>query len=405
MSTDSFLPFALPSITEDEIQAVVDTLKSGWITSGPKARQFEEEFARYIGGKHAVAVNSCTAALHLALEAIGITDGDEVITTPMTFAATAEVIRYFKAVPVFVDIDPVTMNIDPNRIEDYLSSCASRGARMPKAIIPVHYAGYPCDMRAIMDIAKRYGLIVIEDAAHAFPARYDGAFIGTIGDITCFSFYATKNISTGEGGMATTGNAGWAERMKIMSLHGISKDAWKRYTAQGNWYYEIIAPGYKYNLTDVAAALGLAQLKRADVLWKRRETIAARYQEAFRDLSEIEPPSNGAGHLTSGEARKTGLKHSWHLYVIRLNLDRLKIDRAQFIDELKSRGIGTSVHFIPLHVHPYYRDTFGYQPQDYPNAFAAFERIISLPIYPKMSDQDVERVVKAVREVVELHRT
>jgi perosamine synthetase len=405
MSTDPFLPFALPSITEDEIQAVVDTLKSGWITTGPRTRQFEEEFARYIGGKHAVAVNSCTAALHLALEAIGIAEGDEVITSPMTFAATAEVIRYFKAVPVFVDIDPVTMNIDAGGIEKCLSSRASRGAGMPKAIIPVHYAGYPCDMRAIMDIAKRYGLIVIEDAAHAFPALYEGRFVGTIGDITCFSFYATKNISTGEGGMATTANAEWAERMKIMSLHGISKDAWKRYTAQGNWYYEIIAPGYKYNLTDVASALGLAQLKRADVLWKRREAIAARYQGAFRDLAEIELPSNGTGHPAAGAAAATGLKHSWHLYVIRLNLSRLKIDRAHFIDELKGRGIGTSVHFIPLHIHPYYRDTFGYKPQDYPNAFAAYERIISLPIYPKMSDQDVDRVVKAVREVVELHRT
>jgi perosamine synthetase len=323
----------------------------------------------------------------------------------MTFAATAEVIRYFKAVPVFVDIDPVTMNIDAGGIEKCLSSRASRGAGMPKAIIPVHYAGYPCDMRAIMDIAKRYGLIVIEDAAHAFPALYEGRFVGTIGDITCFSFYATKNISTGEGGMATTANAEWAERMKIMSLHGISKDAWKRYTAQGNWYYEIIAPGYKYNLTDVASALGLAQLKRADVLWKRREAIAARYQGAFRDLAEIELPSNGTGHPAAGAAAATGLKHSWHLYVIRLNLSRLKIDRAHFIDELKGRGIGTSVHFIPLHIHPYYRDTFGYKPQDYPNAFAAYERIISLPIYPKMSDQDVDRVVKAVREVVELHRT
>lgn len=408
----NFLPFSLPLIENEEIQEVLETLRTGWITTGPKVKRFEEEFAKYIGCKHAIAVNSCTAALHLALEAVGIHEGDEVITTPMTFAATAEVIRYFKAKPIFIDIDPFTMNIDVNKIEEYLLSYVQRPMSTPKAIVPVHFAGFPCDMDKILEIAKSYDLKVIEDAAHAFPAFYNGKLIGTIGDITCFSFYATKNITTGEGGMITTDNDEWAERMRIMSLHGISKDAWRRYTAEGNWYYEIIAPGYKYNLTDIAAALGLAQLRKADKLWRRRTEIAMMYNEAFKDLSEIETPnfsfsSPNTLHLTPytlQSAPDSQTRHSWHLYVIKLNLEYLKIDRNQFIEELKERGIGTSVHFIPLHIHPYYRDTYGYKPEDFPVAHETYKRIISLPIYPKMTDGDVERVIEAVISVVKKFR-
>jgi dTDP-4-amino-4,6-dideoxygalactose transaminase len=404
MPNNNFLPFAMPSITEEEIQAVVETLRTGWITTGPKAKQFEEDFAKYIGCKYAVAVNSCTAALHLALEAIGVQEGDSIMTSPMTFAATAEVIHYFRAIPIFIDIDPVTMNVDPHKIEDYLSSCSGRRLKPPKAIIPVHYAGRPCEMAAIMDMAERYHLAVVEDAAHAFPAFYGDRIIGTIGDITCFSFYATKNISTGEGGMVTTENEAWAERMKIMSLHGISKDAWKRYRAEGSWYYEILAPGYKYNLTDIAAVIGIVQLKRANELWMRRIHIASSYHDALKDFAELEVPEMDAGRSFHGVNGKNGYRHGWHLYVIKLNLETLKIDRDRFVDELRQRGIGTSVHFIPLHLHPYYRDTFGYKPEDFSVAYKTYKRIISLPIYPGMLDSDVERVVDAVTDVVTLHK-
>lgn len=396
---NAFLPFSLPLIEEEEIAEVVDALKSNWITTGPKTKRFEKQFAEYIGCKHAIAVNSCTAALHLALEAIGIKEGDEIITTPMTFAATAEVIRYFKAKPVFVDIDPVTMNIDPCKIEELLSSYNNRQVSLPKAIIPVHFAGHPCDMDSIADIATRYDLKVIEDAAHALPAHNKGRTIGTISDITCFSFYATKSITTGEGGMITTDNDEWADRMRIMSLHGISKDAWKRYTSEGNWFYEIIAPGYKYNMTDIAAAIGITQLKKSDKMWERRRKIACMYNEAFQTIREIEVPT-----LTKAEGGQAMTQHSWHLYVIKLKPEYLSIDRNVFIEELKERGIGTSVHFIPLHIHPYYRDTYGYKPEDFPVAFETYKNIISLPIYPRMSDSDVERVIKAVQDIVSVYR-
>ncbi len=389
LQIDEHLPFSLPLIEDEEIKEVLDTLKSGWITTGPKVKKFESEFEKYIGSKHAIAVNSCTAALHLALDAIGVVEGDEVITTPMTFAATAEVISYFKAKPVFVDIDPVTMNIDVNKLEETVERMMKRKNRL-KAIVPVHFAGYPCDMDAIMTIARRHNLRVIEDAAHAFPAHYKGRMVGTIGDITCFSFYATKNITTGEGGMITTNNDEWADRMRIMSLHGISKDAWKRYSAEGNWFYEILSPGYKYNLTDIAAAIGLAQLKKADAFREYRAEIAGRYNEAFKGQAQIEAP------LLKDE---NGTKHGWHLYVIKLNLESLSIDRNLFIEELKKRGIGTSVHFIPLHIHPYYRDTYGYKPEDFPVAYEVFKRIISLPLYPKMTGSDVDWVINATLDV------
>ncbi|HMK77291.1 MAG TPA: DegT/DnrJ/EryC1/StrS aminotransferase family protein [Thermodesulfobacteriota bacterium] len=397
MSNNRFLPFAMPSITEDEIQAVVETLRTGWITTGPRAKQFEEDFAKFIGCKYAVAVNSCTAALHLALEAIGIREGDEIITSPMTFAATGEVIRYFKARPLLVDIDSERMNLDTELLENVVRRrCESESRKKVKAIIPVHYAGYPCDMETIMALASRYDLKVVEDAAHSFPTYYKQRMIGTIGDITCFSFYATKNITTGEGGMITTENEEYADRVRIMSLHGISKDAWKRYTAEGDWYYEIIAPGYKYNLTDIAAALGIAQLKRVDIFMKRRRQIADMYHEAFQGLDELELPLECKG--------EKGTSHSWHLYVIRLNLQRLQIDRTGFIEELKRMGIGTSVHFIPLHIHPYYRDVYGYRPDDFPVAFETYKRIISLPIYSKMTDPDVERVIEAVMHIAKSNR-
>ena len=380
-----FLPFHVPDIGEDEIQGVVETLRSGWLTTGPKTKQFEEEFARYVGSRYAVAVNSCTAALHLALEAVGVTARDEVILPTMTFAATAEVVRYLNATPVLVDCQPDTLNIDPTQIERVVTS-------KTKAIIPVHFAGHPCEMETILEIAKAHKLTVIEDAAHALPTRVQGKMVGTIGDISCFSFYATKTITTGEGGMATTENREWAERMRMMSLHGISKDAWKRYTAEGSWYYEILAPGYKYNLTDIAAAIGIQQLKKCDAFWRRRQQYAALYSEAFTDVPGIiVPPMVEDG------------QHAWHLYVIQLQLERLRIDRNTFIELLKQQNIGTSVHFIPLHLHPYYRDSFGYRSEDFPHASVVFQRTVSLPIYPKMTEADIRYVSDIVKATLHQH--
>src|SRR5947199_5068402 len=381
-----FIPFHIPAIGAEEIRAVAETLESGWLTSGTKVKRFEDDFAEYIGSTHAAAVNSGTAALQLELDAIGICQDDEVIVPTMTFTATAEVVLYFQAKPVLVDCQEHTLNLDPKQIEEAITS-------KTKAIIPVHFGGQPCDMTPILEIAKTQKLYVVEDAAHALPASYEGKKIGTIGDITCFSFYATKTITTGEGGMATTENSEWAERMRMMSLHGISHDAWKRYTKEGSWYYEILNPGFKYNLTDIAAAIGIEQLKKCDEFRKAREKIAKIYDTSFADLEEIHTP-----------VRRSDTEHAWHLYVIQLNLEHLQITRNQFIDALREEGIGTSVHFIPLHLHPYYRDNFGYQPSDFPNASSAFERIVSLPIYPKMTEADVESVIGAVRKVVKLNR-
>jgi dTDP-4-amino-4,6-dideoxygalactose transaminase len=381
-----FLPFHIPEIGEDEIESVIDTLRSGWLTTGPKVKQFEEEFAKSIGSSHAVAVNSGTAALHLALEAVEINEGDEVIMSTMTFAATGEVVLYFKARPVLVDCRPDTLNLDPDQLEKAITS-------KTKAIIPVHTGGQSCEMDRIQQVAKQHNLKVIEDAAHALPARYRGKMVGTIGDITCFSFYATKTITTGEGGMATTDNPEWAERMRIMSLHGISKDAWKRYTSEGSWYYEILYPGYKYNLTDIAAAIGIEQLKKCNRFWEVRQRYAALYNQGFQDVPAITSP-----HVAQD------VQHAWHLYIIQLDLEQLQIGRSEFVELLKKMNIGTSVHFIPLHLHPYYRDTFGYRPEDFPNASAVFERIISLPIYPKMTEADVQDVIDAVREIARHYR-
>jgi dTDP-4-amino-4,6-dideoxygalactose transaminase len=376
------IPFHKPYITEDEISEVLDSLRSGWITMGPKTIEFEEKFNEYIGSKNAVSMNSCTACLHLALKVIGIKEGDEVIVPTITFTATAEVITYFNARPVLVEVEEDTSNIDVSKIEKKIT-------KKTRAIIPVHYGGQPCDMDEILGIAREYNLIVIEDAAHSIPAWYKNRKIGTIGDITCFSFYATKSLTTGEGGMATSENDEWADKMRILRLHGISKDAWKRYTNEGSWYYEVVDAGYKYNMTDIQAALGIAQMKKIEWMRERRKEIALRYTEAFEAFDEVTTP------YVKAEREST-----WHLYVLKLNLGMLKIERNHFIEELKKRGIMTSVHFIPLYRHPYYKSTYKYNLRDFPVSESIYEQIISLPIYPGMTDGDVERVIEAVKDTI-----
>ena len=386
------IPFHKPFITEDEIAEVVDSLRSGWITMGPKTGKFEEEFSEYIGAKHAVAVNSCTAALHLALKVINLKAGDEVIVPTVTFTATAEVVCYFGAKPVIVDVEKGTQNIDSAAVERAITG-------RTKAIIPVHFGGQPCDMDEILSLAERHKLYVIEDAAHAVPAWYGtrsgrvGRKIGTIGDMTCFSFYATKTLATGEGGMVTTENEEWAEKMRIMRLHGISKDAWKRYTGEGSWHYEVVDAGYKYNMTDIQAGLGRAQLRKVERMWERRKTIAQKYSEAFSSLEEIETP-------IVKEDRET----SWHLYVIQLKREALTTERSRFMDELRERGITTSVHFIPLHRHPFYRDTFGLTREDFPVAERYYERCVSLPLYVGMTDAESDYVIDTVIDTVKRSR-
>jgi Predicted pyridoxal phosphate-dependent enzyme apparently involved in regulation of cell wall biogenesis len=377
-----FLPFALPEIGDEEIAEVVDTLKSGWITTGPKARRFEQAFTEFLGDDslQSIAVNSATAGLHLALEALGIGPGDEVITTTHTFTATAEVVRYLGADVKLVDIDPVTLNIDPAAIEAAITP-------RTKALLPVHYAGLAADMPAILDIARRHGLKVVEDAAHALPTTSAGRLVGTLeSDATVFSFYANKTMTTGEGGMLVTRDPELARRARVMRLHGMSRDAFDRFTAKvPSWYYEIVAPGFKYNLTDIAAALGLHQLGRAPGFQQRRAQIAAQYDAAFAGLPLITPPKPLPGDT-----------HAWHLYVLRL-ADDLPIARDAFIEALFAAGIGCSVHYIPLHLHPYWRERYGLRAEDFPHSQRAYERMLSLPIYTRMSDADVQRVVEAVR--------
>ncbi|MGH6648935.1 DegT/DnrJ/EryC1/StrS family aminotransferase [Aquabacterium sp.] len=386
MSPADFLPFALPEIGEEEIAEVVDTLRSGWVTTGPKARRFEQDFIQFLGDDslQAIAVNSATAGLHLALEAIGIGPGDEVITTTHTFTATAEVVRYMGADVVLVDIDPATLNIDPRAIEAAITP-------KTKAIMPVHYAGLSVDMDAVMAIARQHGLKVVEDAAHALPTTFNQQTIGTLqSDVTVFSFYANKTITTGEGGMVVTRDEAIAARCKVMRLHGISRDAFDRFTAKvPSWYYEIVAPGFKYNLTDIAAALGLHQLKRVRGFQLRREQIATRYDEAFADLPIIAPPR---------PANPADL-HSWHLYVVRLS-DDAKINRDQLIEALFADGIGVSVHYIPLHLHPYWKERYALKPAQFPHSQHAYERMLTLPLYTKMTDADVERVIASVRKAL-----
>ncbi len=381
-----FIPFHLPDIGEEEIQSVVETLRSGWLTTGLKTQQFEKEFAEMVGTPHAVAVNSCTAALHLALEAVGVTAGDEVIVPTMTFAATAEVVHYCRGVPVFVDCQKDTLNIDVEAIERAISP-------KTKAIIPVHFAGQPCEMDRIVALAQSHNVKVIEDAAHALPAKYRGKMVGTLSDITCFSFYATKTMTTGEGGMATTENSEWAEYMKVLSLHGISRDAVNRYTAKGSWYYEILYPGYKYNLTDIASALGIPQLHKCHEFRETRQRYAMLYNEGFKDVPEIIVP-----HVNKD------IEHAWHLYVIQLDLSRLQIGRDEMIDLLKQHGIGTSVHFMPLHLHPYYAGNYTYSHEHYPVANDLYKRIISLPIYTKMTEPDIFYIIDVVSTLIRKYK-
>ena len=380
------IPFHKPYITDEEINEVIDSIRSGWLTMGPKTVRFEEEFRNYVGSKHAIAVNSCTAALHLALKAINLKPEDEVIIPTMTFTATGEVVRYFNAMPVIVDINKDTHNIDPDAIERAITP-------RTKVIIPVHFAGQPCDMTAIRQIAGRYGLAVIEDAAHSLPASYQKEKIGTIGDMTCFSFYATKTLSTGEGGMITTENNEWAEKIKILRLHGISNDSWQRYSKEGSWYYEVVDAGYKYNMTDIQSALGISQLRKLEWMWERRCDIARKYTDAFKDSEFIICPDVKPDRVSA-----------WHLYVIKLNLETLSIDRNRFIEELKQKGICTSVHFIPLHRHPYYKNTFSLDAKNFKNAEWVYARSISLPIYPGMEDEEVNYVVNNVIALVNKYK-
>lgn len=396
--SENLVPFHRPLIDQADLDSVITCLQSGWLTTGPRAKEFEERFAAYVGAPHAVAVNSCTAAMHVALAALGIQAGDEVITSPITFVATCEAIQYLGARPVFVDVEPDTLNLDPLRLRAALTE-------RTRAIVPVHLAGHPADMPVILDFAERHQLKVMEDAAHALeaailPVHSNGALqpkgtgkVGTISAATCFSFYATKNVTTAEGGMVTCADAELAARIRRLSLHGLSRDAWKRYTASGSWYYEVLEQGYKDNLTDIAASLGLSQLAKADQMWQRRAEIASRYNAAFAAMSEVEIPGAPA-HV----------RHAWHLYVLKLRLEELAIDRNQFFDELRARGVCCSVHFIPLHLMPYYREQYGYQRGDFPEAERQFDRILSLPLYPALTDDEVERVIAAVKDVVHEHR-
>jgi len=376
------IPFNRPSITEREIAEVVATLESGWITTGPRTKQFEEEFASYCGVKYAVAVSSCTAAMHLGLSAMGLKPGDEVITTPYTFAASAEVIMYHGARPVFVDIDPVTLNLDPELIEKSITE-------KTRVLLPVHIAGYPAEMDAITHIAKKHQLKILEDAAHATETLWRDRKVGTIGDATAFSFYATKNLTTGEGGMLTTDDEEIADTARILSLHGMSRDAWKRYHSGGSWYYEIVAQGYKYNMTDIQAALGLVQLSRLEEMREQRLRIVERFNAILGEQDQfLLPPDT------------PDIKHAWHLYLLRIKPATARFSRDKIIEELIKVGISPSVHFIPLHLMPLYQDLFNYQPGDFPMAEQAYEMEISLPLYPDLSWEEVDYICEQLIRIV-----
>jgi dTDP-4-amino-4,6-dideoxygalactose transaminase len=391
------VPYFRPSLDEREKERVNAVLDSGWLTSGKAVREFEAKFAEYLGVPHAVAVNSCTAALHLSLEALGVGPGDAVLVPTMTFAATAAVVRHLGARPVLVDCDRDTLCVNPSAMRQTLD--AWRSDAVIKAVIPVHYGGYMADMDQISEIAAYAGLTVIEDAAHTLPASYrnasgDWRSVGTTSPLTCFSFYANKCITTGEGGMVVSTDAELADRTRTMSLHGLSKSAWSRFESKGSWYYEVVAPGFKYNLTDLAAAIGIAQLEKADLFCKQRTRVAAMYTERLAAYSEfIETPQAAEDRMPS-----------WHIYGIRLVLDELAIDRAQFIEHLKERGIVTTVHWMPLHLHPYYRKTYGYRASDFPVASREWQRLISLPIFPSMTEAEVDHVCASIGEVIEANR-
>jgi dTDP-4-amino-4,6-dideoxygalactose transaminase len=388
-----FLHFAPPLIGEEEIAEVVQTQREGWITTGPRAQRFESDFGAFVGAPASLAVNSATSAMHIALAALGIGEGDSVVTTTMTFTSTIHVIEHQRAHPVLVDVEPDTLNIDPDQVE-----AAVRKTPGVKAIMPVHLYGHPADMDPIYEIAQRHGIAVIEDAAHALPARYHGRMIGApspgfdFPNLVAYSFYATKNLTTGEGGMLT-GPPALIDDARVWSLHGMSRDAFKRYTSDGSWRYDVVLPGFKYNMPDIQAAIGLHQLKRLDAMQRRRRAIVAQYAEALGQLEELDLP-----------VERAGVESAWHIYLLRLRANSLRIDRSAFIDELRKRNIGTSVHFIPVHEHSYYRDRYGWRPDDFPVAQREFERMLSLPLSPAHTDQDVADVIEAVTEVVKQNR-
>jgi len=382
---EKFLPVALPTVGEAEKQAVIETLESGWMTTGPKAIELGKRIAAHSGAAHGLAVNSATGALHLALLAWGVGPGDEVITSTWTFASTANVVLHTGATVVLVDVDPKTLNLDPARVEAAITP-------RTKAIIAVDFGGHPADYAALRPLCDRHGLRLLADAAHSFGARFDDRPVGTLADATAFSFYAIKNITTGEGGCLVTDDLPFLERAQVLSLHGISKDAWKRYSSAGSWYYEVTVPGFKYNLTDLAAAIGLAQLHRWVEFDAKRAEVAARYDAGFAGVPEVARPY--------ADPR---VHHARHLYTLRLDLPSLTVDRGRFLELLKAENIGTTVNFIPVHKHPYYRDTLGFRPADFPVAERVYPAIFTLPLYPRMSDADVDDVVTAVRKV--LHHT
>lgn len=384
---DNYIPFHSPCVGQEEIDEVLHVLASGWLTTGPVAQRLEREFAAYVGCKYALAVNSATSALQLALDAIGLQPGDEVLLPTYTFTATAAVVVHFTARPVLCDSLAGGFNIDPEDAQRRITP-------KTRAIVPVHIAGQPCDLESVQGVADRHGLHAIEDAAHALPASYRGSRIGNVSELTAFSFYATKTITTAEGGMLTTNNAEYAGRLARMRLHGISGDAWKRYAKEGSWYYEVLDAGYKCNLPDVLAAIGIAQLAKCDQFWRRRQEIAKMYRERLAAIDEVELPP----------LCEEGSQHSWHLFILRIRPELLEVGRNRFIDELKSVGIGASVHFIPLHLHPFYRNQYGYRPGDFPHAEDAYNRCISLPIFPGMTDSDVDRVLNAIEKIVCTHR-
>lgn len=380
------IPFFRPAIGDEEINEVVDSLRSGWLTTGPKVARLEEDFRSYVGSRHAIAVNSGTAAMHLALAAAGIGEGDEVITTPLTFASTVMVIHHQGATPVLADVSIDDYNIDPAAIE----RCVTPRTR---AIMPVHYAGQPCRMDEILSIASRHNLLVIEDAAHAIGASYRGRPVGSLGDATAFSFYATKNMTTGEGGMVTTDNDELAEKVRLLTLHGMSRDAWRRYEARGSWYYEIVLPGFKYNMTDLQAAIGIHQLAKIERLTEARRRVAELYTSLLGHLEELRLP-----------ATRPDVVHAWHLYPIWLDTSQLTLDRAGFIEQLRQRGILPSVHFIPIHHHPWFQQEYGWRPGDFPVTDRIYEGLVSLPLYPQMTENEAWRVAQAVIDIIAANR-
>ena len=379
---DDFLVFGSPQIHDDEIAEVVDSLKSGWLGTGPKVKRFENLFSSYNNSKYAIAVNSCTAALHLSLKALDLNEGDEVITTPMTFCSTVNSIIHAGATPVLADIDPITMNIDPKKIEEKIT-------KKTKCILPVHFAGRSCEMNEIVQIAKKHELYIIEDCAHAIETIYDGKKAGTFGDFGCFSFYVTKNLVTGEGGMVITNHKESANRIKRLALHGMSKDAWKRFSDEGYQHYYVEEAGYKYNMTDIQAAIGIHQLKRIEKNWSRRQEIWNYYNDNFSELP-----------ITLPSPLEKNTKHAYHLYTILIDENKSGLSRDEFLTIMNSEGIGTGVHYLSIPEHPYYQKQFGWKAEDYPNAMKIGRETVSLPLSPKLTDNDVERVVKTVKKIL-----